>query len=166
MPAAQVGGPTLVAGRTVLEPGSPVVWFTFPGVWHDIGRFHRADGAFTGYYANILTPVEPGDVAGRRRGDPTVRGPTALIGAGEWRTTDLFLDVFIDLDDGIHVLDRDEFNAAVAHGWIDRSTARTAEREAARLTDAARAGEWPPPLVDAWPLGRARTVADAGDDGS
>src|SRR4051794_37728926 len=46
-----------VAGRVVLEPGAPVVWITYPGRWHDLGRFHLADGTFTGVYANVLTPV-------------------------------------------------------------------------------------------------------------
>ena len=45
-------------GEVVLESGSDVVWFTFPDEWHDIGRFHTADGVFKGFYANILTPPE------------------------------------------------------------------------------------------------------------
>jgi predicted RNA-binding protein associated with RNAse of E/G family len=139
MPAAGVSRPTVVADRTVLEPGSPVVWFTFPGRHHDIGRFHTVDGRFTGYYANILTPVE--------------------MASDVWLTTDLFLDVFVDLDGDVHVLDRDELADAVAEGWLDRATARTAELEANRLVEAARAGEWPPAVVDAWPLERVREAA-------
>ncbi|MFO7894856.1 MAG: DUF402 domain-containing protein [Longimicrobiales bacterium] len=153
MPAAGVTRPVVVAGRTVLEPGSPVVWFTFPGAHHDIGRFHTADGAFTGYYANILTPVQ-------RDADPPPPG-TPAIGTVDpdrrgdvWLTTDLFLDVFVDPGTGIHVLDRDELDRAVARGWIDEPTARTAELEANRLVESARIGEWPPPVVDAWPLER------------
>src|SRR5690606_17262536 len=48
----------VVDGEVALEPGAPAVWFTFPGAWHDIGRFHRLDGTFTGFYANVITPVE------------------------------------------------------------------------------------------------------------
>ncbi len=139
MPAAGVTRPTIVAGQTVLEPGSPVVWFTFPGARHDIGRFHTLDGEFTGCYANILTPVE-------RHGDT-------------WRTTDLFLDVFLGLDGEVHILDRDELEEAVARGWVEEGTARDAEEEAGRLVEAARAGSWPPAIVDAWPLERAREAA-------
>ena len=29
--------PVRIAGEIVLEAGSDVVWFTFPGEWHDIG---------------------------------------------------------------------------------------------------------------------------------
>lgn len=143
MPAAEVAEPMRVAGQTVLEPGAPVVWFTFPGARHDIGRFHTADDRFTGYYANILTPVELD--AGS---EPDV-----------WRTTDLFLDVFLEPSGAVHVLDRDELREAVNRGWIDETGAGAAELEAARLIELARHGSWPPALVDAWPLARARAVA-------
>lgn len=144
MPAAGVDHPTEVAGRTVLEPDSPVVWFTFPGQRHDIGRFHRADDRFTGIYANILTPVE---IQGGKTEDV-------------WRTTDLFLDVFIDLDGRVHLLDEDELDEALRRGWIDSDTARTALAEADRLVAAARSGTWPPAIVRDWTLTRARAVAD------
>ena len=61
--------------EVALERGSDAVWFTFPGLWHDIGRFHRSDGTFTGIYANILTP-------------PLIQPD------GVWHTTDLFLDLW------------------------------------------------------------------------
>ncbi len=177
MPAAGVSRPTVVAGRTVLEPGSPVVWFTFPGRHHDIGRFHTPDGRFTGYYANILTTVEldaappapgtPSDAELARRAShapaaPNAPGPPASERheAGDvWLTTDLFLDVFVDLDGDVHVLDREELEHAVTEGWVNPAIARTAELEANRLVEAARVGEWPPPVVDAWPLERARKAA-------
>lgn len=151
MPAAGVRRPTAVGGSTVLEPGAPVVWFTFPGAHHDIGRFHTADDRFTGYYANILTPVE-------RSMEPDPDAP----GSGPvdtWRTTDLFLDVFLDPAGAIHVLDRDELADAVARGWIDEAAARSAKGEAVRLVARAAAGAWPPAVVDEWPLARARAVA-------
>ena len=40
--------PIRIAGVVVLETGSEVIWFTFPGAWHDIGVFHRADGSYSG----------------------------------------------------------------------------------------------------------------------
>jgi len=51
-------------GHVMLETGSLALWFTFPGVWHDIGRFHSADGSFRGFYANVLTPptFHPGGI--------------------------------------------------------------------------------------------------------
>jgi predicted RNA-binding protein associated with RNAse of E/G family len=139
LPAAQLKKPVMAGGRVVLDPGAPVVWFTWRGdVWHDVGRFHRADGTFTGLYANVLTPVE-------------MRG-------GEWATTDLFLDVWMDADGRVEVLDRDEFDAALAAGWIDAPTAAHALAEAERLADDARRGAWPPAEVRAWTLGRVKSA--------
>jgi predicted RNA-binding protein associated with RNAse of E/G family len=79
--AAGVPRPVRVGDRVVLEARSPAVWFTFPAAHHDIGRFHTPAGELTGYYANILTPVEvrPGE-----GGAPD-----------QWHTTDLFVDLFV-----------------------------------------------------------------------
>lgn len=144
---AALRSPVVVGGRTVLETGSPVVWFTYPGAWHDVGRFHRADGTFTGCYANVLTPV-------------VMRGR-------EWETTDLALDVWAGADGRVEVLDVDEFEAAVAAGWLDAETAARARREAERLAAAAREGSWPPAHVREWSLRRARErVGRGGNDTS
>lgn len=144
-------GPVRVADRVVLERESPVVWFTFPGTWHDIGRFHSPDGTFTGYYANVLTPVEikPG----------TGSGSEDIDEADVWRTTDLFLDVFLAPDGAVHLLDRSEFEDAARKGWLEPATVGAAEAEAERLVRLAGSGDWPPPVVDEWPLDRARAVA-------
>ena len=127
--------------EVVLESGSDAVWFTFPGAWHDIGLFHRADGTFTGTYANILTPC--------------VFHPD-----GRWDTTDLFLDLWIPASgsrgDTIRLLDEDELESAVRRNWVEAATARRAKEEADRLIGEARAGRWPPRVVDEWPLTRAR----------
>ncbi len=125
-------------GRTVLESGSDVVWFTFPGVWHDIGRFHRADGTFTGLYANVLTPVE-------------------FRSASTWHTTDLFLDVWWPPGGSPTLLDRDQLEEAVDRGWVDHATADRAEAEAREILHGARSGSWPPPIVSAWTRERARS---------
>lgn len=139
VPAAGVARPTRAGGAEVLWHDSPVVWFTFPGLWHDIGRFHRPDGTFTGLYANVLTPVR-------------IRGDT-------WHTTDLFLDVFVTPGGQVHVLDSDELAEAEARGWIDDVLAGEARAEADRLVAAVAGGDWPPPIVEAWPLARATAAA-------
>lgn len=140
LPAAKLGKPMEIGGRVVLQPGSPIVWFTWRGdVWHDVGRFHLADGTFTGVYANVLTPVR--------------------ISGADWDTTDLFLDVWMDADGGgVEILDRHEFDAAVDAEWIDAATAARALAEAGRLTADARAGTWPPSVVREWTLERVREV--------
>ena len=134
--SAPIPAPVTAGGRVVLEPGAPVVWFTFPGAWHDIGRFHLADGSFTGFYANVLTPVR---MDGER-----------------WDTTDLALDVWSGVDGAVEVLDEDEFEEAVRNRWLDAATARRARAEADALAAAARAGSWPPPIAREWDLARAR----------
>lgn len=135
--------PMRVDGRVVLEDGSPAVWFTFPGVWHDIGRFHDAAGRFTGIYANVLEPVH-------------FRDPLT------WDTTDLFLDVWLDGETGAaSLLDEDELAAAVADQVVDTRTAARARAEADRLIALAGAGHWPPALVHEWTLERARAAIGA-----
>ena len=136
--SAELRAPVQVGGRVVLEPGSPVVWFTYPGAWHDIGLFHRADGTFTGTYANVLTPVR---MDGRR-----------------WETTDLCLDVWRGEDGRVEVLDADELAQAASAGRVSAGQVARAEEEAAALADAARRGEWPPAHVREWTLERARAA--------
>ena len=121
-----------IEGDVVLEDGSDVVWFTFPGVWHDIGRFHRADGAFTGIYANVLTP-------------PVMNG---LV----WETTDLFLDIWLGPDGSAVLLD------AVGREWLEEETARRARDEARTILEAAGRGAWPPPVVSEWTRERCLEV--------
>ncbi len=129
--------PMRIDGDVVLETGSEVVWFTFPGAWHDVGLFHRADGTFTGTYANILTPC-------------------AFEEGGTWRTTDLFLDVWRDPTGRVQILDEEELEEAEARGWVTEEVARRARAEALALKQQAEAGLWPPPVVREWTLARAR----------
>ncbi len=137
--------PVLIGGAAALEPGAPAVWFTFPGAWHDIGRFHRADDTFTGFYANILEPVR-------------------FLGPTEWHAVDLFLDVWLGAGGGgAELLDEDELVEALERGWIDAPTAAAARAEALRLLELARAGEWPPAVVRTWTLEQARSAADRAD---
>jgi hypothetical protein len=132
--------PMVHDGVAMLESGSLALWFTFPGAWHDIGRFHAADGRFTGIYANILTP-------------PRMEGPV-------WHTTDLFLDVWWPDGGSPIVLDGDELQAALEGGLVDHETAASAWAEATRVMERARRGTWPPPVVAEWPLERALAVLD------
>lgn len=128
--------PMRIDDEVVLEDGSSVVWFTFPGAWHDIGRFHRADGTFTGFYANVLTPVE-------MEGD-------------DWWTTDLFLDVWLPPDGAPVILDEAELDEALGRELVERDVAERARLEAEGLQAAAEAGSWPPAVVREWTLERAR----------
>lgn len=138
LPAARLSRPVVAGGAVVLEPGAPVVWFTYPGRWYDVGRFHLRDGTFTGWYANLLTPV-------RMAGD-------------RWETTDLCLDLWMGADGAVELLDEVELAAALEAGWVDARTARRAGEEAAAIAAAARAGRWPPDPAGEWELERARAA--------
>lgn len=129
-----------MADSTILEPGAPVVWFTFPNAWHDIGLFHLADGTYTGLYANILTPVE-------------------FLDERSWATTDLCLDLWAPRRGPARILDEADLAEAEAAGLVDRKIAARARQEAAALLEAHAAGSWPPPLVREWPLARARKAS-------
>jgi len=125
-----------IDGEVALEDGSPVVWFTFPGEWHDIGRFHTADGRFTGYYANVLTPVE-------------------MLSPLHWRTTDLYLDVWQSADGRSSILDEDEFEEAERDRLIPAEWAQAARAEATRVWQLSQRDAWPPAIVHEWTLDRA-----------
>jgi uncharacterized protein len=131
-------------GRIILEPGADAVWFTFPGAWHDIGRFHLRDGTFTGLYANVITPC--------------------VIGPGhEWHTTDLFLDIWLPAGDAPPVLlDGDELSRAEGRGHLTPERAARARREAASILHSIEGGTWPPPIVHEWTLARAGQSYDEG----
>lgn len=152
--------PVRVGDRVILEPGSPVVWFTFPGRWHDIGRFHDARGQFTGIYSNILTPcvMHPPTPIGHTSPDSVQKGGAGTgateDGAIRWDTTDLMLDVWMGPDGVPRLLDEDDFQAARLAGILDPEMANAARREADRILKAIPSGQWPPPVVHEWTLER------------
>ncbi len=140
--------PLLIEDQVALEEGSDALWFTFPGVWHDIGLFHRRDGTLTGLYANIITPClfSPG---------------------GVWHTTDLFLDLWIPAQEGRPtwlappdgpeplVLDAEELQRALGKGHLSGEWTRRAWQEIRRLQRGFLEGLWPPSVVREWSLERA-----------
>ncbi len=134
--------PVLIQDRVALEQGSDAVWFTFPGLWHDIGRFHRANGTFTGLYANILTP-------------PLFPEP------GTWETTDLFLDLWLNPQGELLVLDVEELEEAERRGWVTPRQAERARQEVRRIRKMWEANEWPPPIVEEWTRERALQLSSA-----
>lgn len=138
-PRTPIAKPLVVDGLTILEPRSPVIWFSFPGKWHDIGLFHRTNGAFMGSYGNILTPVE-------------------FVDGRLWKTTDLCLDVWMPRWGAVRLLDEDELDAAEHGGRIGRKLADRARSEARALVHACHAGAWPPPVTHDWSLVKALEV--------
>jgi predicted RNA-binding protein associated with RNAse of E/G family len=135
--------PIYVGDSLVYEPGAPIVWFVFPGAWHDVGRFHLHDGRFTGYYINLIAPVE---IEGRL-----------------WRMYDLCLDIWITPDGAFQVLDRDEFDEAVDRGWIDAASAARARTELDRMLAQLREARWPPEIIRTHDLAAVRRLVEAAE---
>jgi predicted RNA-binding protein associated with RNAse of E/G family len=125
-----------VGDRTVLEQGAPIVWFVFPGHWSDVGRFHLADGSFTGWYTNLCTP--------------------AVIDDHVWSITDLFLDLWLPARGEPAWLDQDEFDRAVEAGLLEHELVRGALAERARIASLLGRRSWPPQICRQWNLESAR----------
>ena len=117
----------LVDGSLILQAGAPILWFVFPGAWHDIGRFHLADGSFTGWYTNICTPI--------------------LMKGSRWSSTDLFLDHWSPLNGTPKWLDEDEFTQAAASGVLTAELADAARAEHHRIDLLLTSRAWPPEIV-------------------
>lgn len=115
-------------GERVVDRGYWAVWFVFKDRSYDVGRFYRPDGTWTGYYVNILEPVRwTGD-------DPRTLEPIV----------DLFLDLWIAPDGGYLVLDEDEFQTAMARGYLGEAQVAHARGVLRDLTAALARGHFPP----------------------
>ena len=111
----------------MLASGAPVVWYVFTETWHDIGRFHDAQGNFTGWYTNICTPIE--------------------IDGDRWKSPDLFLDLWQPVAGEPVWLDDDELADAVKRGVIDRATRKRIQNERVIIDFQLSQGAWPPPIA-------------------
>lgn len=132
------GAPLEAGGAVIQEPGAPIVWYLFPEKWHDIGRFHLADGSCTGFYTNLTTPVEMND--------------------DRWSAIDMFLDLWQPLDGEPMWLDEDELADAAKRRVIDTATKKRVLNERAIIELELRRGAWPPPVVRDIDLGQAKAL--------
>jgi len=135
------GDPLVIEDGVAVEPGAALLWFVFPGVWHDIGRFHLADDTFTGWYTNLCTPVE--------------------IHRNAWASTDLFLDHWLTPDGFQSWLDEDELAAAVRANLVDEATRSQIAAERSRIQAHLDVGTWPPPVAAELDLQTARGLLEA-----
>jgi len=139
------GNAAWAGDRLILAAGAPVVWFVFPDLHRDVGRFHLADGAFTGWYTNL-------------------RGPLRMDGA-DWYCTDLFLDHWLPAAGEAGTwLDEDELDAAVRAGLVSPSELDLVRVERGVIDAEVAAGRWPPPVARALGLAEARASAATARD--
>jgi predicted RNA-binding protein associated with RNAse of E/G family len=130
------GRDSFAGERLILSAGAPIVWFVFPALWRDVGRFHLADGTFTGWYTNLRMPI-------RFDGD-------------DWYCTDLFLDHWLPADGPPIWLDEDELTAALHGGLLDDVMRRAITAERATVDALLATGEWPPAITREIDLAEAR----------
>lgn len=120
----------------ILDAGAPVVWFVYPHLWRDVGRFHLSDGRFTGWYTNLRAPP--------------------LLDGDDWTCKDLFLDHWLPAGGGPAVwLDEDELAAGRAAGLVSDAELRRIAEERAAVDRLVAAGNWPPDLTREITLERA-----------
>jgi predicted RNA-binding protein associated with RNAse of E/G family len=127
-----------VRSENILEPEGPIVWFIFPGLWYEIGRFHLADGTFTGWYTNLCTPV--------------------VMGNDAWSSTDLFLDHWLSPTGQRLWLDEDEFSQAIRADLLDEEKVKRVSEERAYIDSRVAAAAWPPAIALEFDLERARAL--------
>ena len=104
--------PIVQNGETVLGDNFAAIWFVFTGLWYDVGKVYNLDNEWTGYYCDVMKPVERGvDVAGK---------------PSYFEITDLFLDLWVNPDGTYEIQDEDEFEEAIQNGAIDAELERKA----------------------------------------
>lgn len=132
------GEPIRINDETVVEPGASLLWYVFPGAWHDVGRFHLADDTLTGWYTNFCTPIA-------MEGD-------------RWSSTDLFLDHWMTPEGRHSWLDEEELAGAIASGLVSAEWQNALMQERAVVQSNLEVGAWPPPIALDFGLEEARAL--------
>jgi predicted RNA-binding protein associated with RNAse of E/G family len=120
-----------VGGQEVMAGGYTATWFLFQGQPFDLARVRDGQGRLTGYYADILEPVQWSGI-----------DPASLL-----PIVDLFLDLWIFPDGSYRVLDEDEFEQAAAAGVVTAGQVAHARGVLRELQNQLGQGVFPPSLV-------------------
>lgn len=121
---------TRIDEATVLDAGSLLIWYIFPGRWYEIGLFYDRTDAFLGHYINLIRP------------------PTFEV--ARWVVEDLYLDVWAPADRSPMLLDENELDEAVTQGAISVEEAAEVRELGHVMLARAEKRCWPPPLRK-WP---------------
>jgi predicted RNA-binding protein associated with RNAse of E/G family len=141
--ADYAGRPAHAGAHRILDAGAPIVWFVFPDLWCDVGRFHLHDGTFTGWYTNLRKPV--------------------VFAGDDWHCTDLFLDLWQPVTGKPVWLDEDELADARERGLLDNMTLARVETERVRIDALVRSATWPPAITREVTLASAQRLIAAPD---
>lgn len=107
-------------GTTTIHRGDTFHEFYYWRRWHNVFQVSSPTGELKGWYCNVALP------------------PTLDEAAGELRYVDLELDLWSEPDGRYHVLDVEEFEAAVAAGIYGPDLARGARASLQTLEALAR----------------------------
>ena len=120
--------PIILNGETVLGDNYTAVWFVFTGCWYDVGKIYNLNNEWTGYYCDIIKPVN-------RQ-------------VGIFEIVDLFLDLWVSPDNSFEIQDEDEFETAVRNGDISKELAEQARKALSDLVLKIESGQFPPEFVE------------------
>ena len=124
--------PIIINGETVLGDNYTAVWFVFTGLWYDIGKIYNLNNEWTGYYCDIIKPVNRQE--------------------GTFEIVDLFLDVWVSPDNSFEIQDEDEFETAIRNGDISHELAEQARNGLTNLISEVESGNFPPEFVKSFNL--------------
>ena len=124
--------PIAIDGVTVLDNDFTAVWFVFANLWHDVGKIYNLEDVFTGCYCDIITPMHRAK--------------------NHFEITDLFLDLWVTPAGSYQIQDSDEFEEAIANGWIQPDLADKARKALQNLIAEVESGVFPPKIVADWEL--------------
>ncbi len=119
------------SGEIVMDIGYWGIWFLFKNRSFDVGRVYRRDRTWTGYYVDVLEPVQ------WEASDPNTLEPII----------DLFLDLWLAPNGKYMVLDEDEFEKAINLGHLTSGQVGHARSVLQELVEATERGEFPPAVV-------------------
>lgn len=107
------------------------IWFVYRHKWYDVGKFYDRARNLVGYYCDIIKSL-----------NKLLRTPakTNMI-------TDLFLDLWITPEGDYIVLDEDEIENAIKHGYLPKNLANQTYKQMDSLIRAFRAGRFLPAAV-------------------
>ena len=114
-------------GKTVLGDNFTAIWFVFSGRWYDIGKIYNLNNEWTGYFCDIIKPVNRS--------------------SNNFEIVDLFLDLWVSPDGSYEVQDEDEFETALSEGTITPKLAIKARNALNALIDDVTSGNFPPEFV-------------------
>jgi len=123
--------PQRVLGRVIADSGFLAIWFLYRNRWYDVGKFYDRQRNLVGYYCDIIKPL-----------NKLLRTPGKTS-----RITDLFLDLWITPEGDYVVLDEDEFEEALGHGYLPKNLADQARKQMDSLIQKVKAGRFPPPFT-------------------